>query len=489
MIVNDKIVKSNFEQKIIYAILLLGIVLPSIQFFYNRSLWLDEAALALNIIHKNFIELFMPLNYHQVAPVLFVLLEKLFSLLLPNSEYGLRLLPLLSYWGSLYFFYRILKITIPKSYPIIFALSLFVLNSTLIYYSSEAKQYMSDVLVTTSIYYLILKSYKKEVNKYYLLGLTGTLSVFLSNIAPIVLLSGGLYLSYESFIKQREKFKYIAVVSFAWGIAFLAYYYFFIYANPERDHMVAYWTNVNGFMPTSPFNDDFHQFLIQKYNMITRSLLNFGTAVKYLIFGLYIIGVVILIIRKKSALLILLVLPIFVHLFLSAFKLYPFELRFILYAFPLIIIIVSFGLDYLVDLLFTDFKIERFRLLAVLIPLLMFSIFYTVYVREKDYIQRNIKEGDKIYLYYSAQIAFSYYSDIHYFNISAPIIKGGIHRNNNAMYLKKLKNLKGRNWLLFSHNYRNEKKYIIRQLDLLGYSKIDAFLTKGSSTYLYDFNN
>ncbi len=160
--IKDKLMKLNFEQKIINAILLSGVTLSLVGFIYNRSLWRDEAGLALNIINKNGLELLKPLDYRQAAPILFLQLEKLFSILLPHCEYGLRVLPLLCFWFSLYFFYRILKLTFKNDYTIIFALSLFVYNYNLIYYSSEVKQYICDVFVLTYIYYFTLKSYKKE---------------------------------------------------------------------------------------------------------------------------------------------------------------------------------------------------------------------------------------------------------------------------------------------------------------------------------------
>jgi len=102
--------KITVEQITIAILIGLGILLPLIQFIYNRSIWLDEAMLSLNIIHKGYFELLKPLDYVQVAPILFLIIEKFFSTIIPNSEYGLRLFPLLSYWVSLFFFYKIVKI-------------------------------------------------------------------------------------------------------------------------------------------------------------------------------------------------------------------------------------------------------------------------------------------------------------------------------------------------------------------------------------------
>ena len=96
-----------FEKKIINVIVFFGILLPSIQYFSNRSLWVDEAVLVLDIINTGSLDLLKPLKSGAVGPILFLLLEKFFSNLIPNSEYGLRILPLLCYLTSLFFFYNI----------------------------------------------------------------------------------------------------------------------------------------------------------------------------------------------------------------------------------------------------------------------------------------------------------------------------------------------------------------------------------------------
>lgn len=82
----------------------LGILLRLAQYLYNRSLWIDEAALALNIRDRSFSELFYPLDYAQAAPIGFLIVEKLFYQTLGHSEYVLRLFPFLCTGSSPFFF-------------------------------------------------------------------------------------------------------------------------------------------------------------------------------------------------------------------------------------------------------------------------------------------------------------------------------------------------------------------------------------------------
>ena len=55
----------------------LGIVFRVAQYAADRSLWHDEAALALNLIEKPWSGLFGPLSLDQGAPIGFLLVEKL----------------------------------------------------------------------------------------------------------------------------------------------------------------------------------------------------------------------------------------------------------------------------------------------------------------------------------------------------------------------------------------------------------------------------
>ena len=80
-------------ERIAWGFVAIGMLLRLRQFLFDRSLWLDETFVALNIIHRSPAELLKPLDYNQGAPIGFLFLEKLATVSLGSSEMALRLLP------------------------------------------------------------------------------------------------------------------------------------------------------------------------------------------------------------------------------------------------------------------------------------------------------------------------------------------------------------------------------------------------------------
>ena len=56
--------KEYMKRRIISILIILAAALRLRQYLANRSLWLDEAKFSLNIIHRNFAQLWQPLDYH-----------------------------------------------------------------------------------------------------------------------------------------------------------------------------------------------------------------------------------------------------------------------------------------------------------------------------------------------------------------------------------------------------------------------------------------
>lgn len=134
----------------------VGAVLRLVRYFDDRSLWLDESFLALNIVGKSLTELMGPLDYVQSAPPGFLGLEKTVVTVLGDDEAALRLFPLVSGIAALLLFRSITARLLPKG-PALLALTLFAVNEQLVYYSSEVKPYATDVAVATVLLYVFVR--------------------------------------------------------------------------------------------------------------------------------------------------------------------------------------------------------------------------------------------------------------------------------------------------------------------------------------------
>src|SRR5690349_10008810 len=95
------------------SLLFIGVLLRVIQYLHHRSLWFDEAMLALNILNRSYAQLLQPLDYNQGAPLGFLFLKRLIGTHLGFGEYALRLVPLIAGISSLYLFYKLAQLVLP----------------------------------------------------------------------------------------------------------------------------------------------------------------------------------------------------------------------------------------------------------------------------------------------------------------------------------------------------------------------------------------
>ena len=474
------------------VLIAIGLALALYQFFFNRSIWGDEATLTLNIIHRTPSGLLKPLDYKQVAPILFLEVEHFCFYLIPNSEFGLRLFPLSAYFASIYLLYKILSHFVKNKITILLGLALFVFNSVVIYYSSEAKQYMTDVFTGLLIYFFLLKDYKSQTNKLIILGCIGALSIFLSNVSLIVLSTASVFLIATS-PKNKELLK-LLMVFIPWGISFCFYYVFFISHHPSRGYMIEFWSKEKAFMPLNPLSADFYRFLAAKFSMIFYFLFGYGSAGKILLPLFLILGLFNLYSSQKKAYVFLIILPTVIQLILSAFKLYPFEKRLILFQYPILIMGIAAGFDFLFDLSkqrdgFKGGIVNHALVILLSIYLLVFVYFNGFPILHYEikqslkYVEHKVKNDQSIYVYQDLVPAFYFYRDINYSNFKNAISYGSSNQDVDESFNQVTK-LEGKVWLLVY----NGSQFIVDKLDKENCKKLDSFQYGNVSAYLYDFS-
>lgn len=475
-------------KKIFFIILFIGIALRLIQYFINRSLWLDEAKLALNILDRDWLSLLKPLDYNQVAPVLFLLLEKLMVTLSGGSEFTLRLIPLLSGIASIPLMYRFTKQISGSEPAALTAMFIFSVSEVIIRYSSELKQYETDIFSALLMLAVTFDSgfAKKEKVRILLMGICGTILIFLSNITILVLFIIALFylLKYNWRILKQTS---LLIVFATWAVSFLFYYSSFIYHHPHQSVMVEYWKA--DFMPLNFFSSAFWNWFYEK--LISLFIKIYAPPFIFI----YLISIVIFIIKENHKFLFFMLMPLLVHFLLSGFRMYPFETRLVLYLSAFITPFMSVGLIEIV--MWLNSKFHKYSGLMIFTGVLVFMIvivckkfpYHKEEIKESfAFIEHNITAQQKIYLYYGAAMATEYYRRINNFPARHEMISGHGHRNNPADYITEILKLDSEVWLLFSHVYpdnKGEEEFILNKLTgTKGATILKSFKTTGSSAYL-----
>ena len=139
------------ERTAVALLVAAGAALRLWQYLAKTSLWIDEIAVAENVIHTPLASLLgQPLALDQVAPPGFLALVKACIALFGTSEFALRLVPLLGGLAALALFPLVARRVLP-GWTAVLATALFALSPPVIAYSAEVKQYSTDAAVTLAL--------------------------------------------------------------------------------------------------------------------------------------------------------------------------------------------------------------------------------------------------------------------------------------------------------------------------------------------------
>ncbi len=305
------------SKKLPWIIISLGVILRLVQYLFNRSLWLDESSLALNIIDRSFLELLQPLSYNQGAPIGFLMLEKIAVQIFNSSEYALRLFPFLSGIASMFLFYGVAKRFI-KSEAVPIALCLFAISEPLVYYSSEVKQYSSDVFIVLLILYFVtrnIQSKRLTASHIMAFGVLGATVIWFSHPSIFILAGIGVSLALFSFFrKEWARIGRLSIAYSFWALSLTLCYLASLRGLGNNKSLLNYWSGAFMPFPPSSLGDIrwFFDAFIEMFNYPVGLSLSGIAALAFLV------GSVSVFLQKKEQFFIL-ILPIPLVLLASGF--------------------------------------------------------------------------------------------------------------------------------------------------------------------------
>ncbi|MEO0142332.1 MAG: glycosyltransferase family 39 protein [candidate division WOR-3 bacterium] len=489
---------TSFRRNLVIIVIALGIIFRIGQFLYNRSLTEGEAALALNILQRSYQDLLKPLAYHQAAPYGFLLIQKFFSNLVGNNDYALRIFPLICGISSIFLFYAISQRILTEG-SALWGIFLFSFCDHLIYFSSEVKQYSSDVTIGLILIFIALSLQNHpKVKQILLLGLAGAISIWFSHPSLFVFLGCIIALGIQ-IIKSKRKDYFFLILSavFIWLISFLFNYTLNLKYVSQNQTLLQTWEK--SFMPLPPKSIADLKWFCYVFLRLFKNPLGFSIYEITFIAFIFLVGLFIYWQRDRNKLLML-IIPIILALLASGLKKYPFEGRLLLFIIPLMFWVIAEGLDYIKKIVSSSSHSLSLMLIAVILLPTGIAGFYHLFSPRApeelrpviSYVRTHKQEGDIIYLYYASYNSFLYYSRQFGFDENDYIV-GIESRTDCTQYYTDLRRLKGnpRIWFLFSHVSNiygvDEEKLFITILNTLG-KKLDAFKAPGAACYLYDLS-
>jgi hypothetical protein len=335
--------------RVLLALVLVGVALRIWQWAAGTSFWLDETALARNIVALPMDELLtLPLAFHQVAPRGFLLVEKLSVLALGSSEHALRLFSFFCGLLAMVAFARLAS-RVLTGLAVPFAVLTFAVAVPLVRYSAEVKQFGVDALATIALLLVALHLRDHDASRRRLLaaGLAGLLLSLFSQGSTMVM--AGLGLAFAWALALERDLRTARVLAFTMPVWAAAAFTAVVEGQrsmmPEtRRFMSEYWAG--GFAPLPPRSMADALWIPRQLLALFDDpwMLHWPLAPVFLALG--VAGIATLW-RRRRGVALFLVAPIAVALLAALAHQYPFRGRLLLFLLPIVLLLVAAGAEWL----------------------------------------------------------------------------------------------------------------------------------------------
>lgn len=489
--------RNSWPTAALLFVILVGFVARIRVFAAGASLWVDEVALALNIIRGTWADLTQPLNYLQGAPMGFLWLSKLAVTLGNDGEMWLRLVPLLAGLLALGLFPLVARQYLSRNATLL-AVALMALAPRLIYYSAEAKQYSLDVLVTVGglALFVYLRRRPLTIGQAVVAIAAGALFLWLSHPAVFVLGTIGLYTFLAAWRHGNRTDTLLALsIGLGWLAAFAGLMILTLTDLTQNESLLAFWGG--GFPPSLATGVEWVRWHWLKANELPAYTLGLTSGVALLAA----LGGAISFYRQDRAAYFGLVGPIGLLLLASWLQRYPLLDRMTLFTAPLLAILVARGTEEVMRRLWPVSPLLAYALPVLLLfepAVQAWDVIRQPPLKEElapvlAHVRQEWQEGDHIYVYHGASLTFDYYRPR--FGFSADDFTVGVQALKDwPVYFRELDDLAAsgrRVWLVFTHVHEgsgaHEEKLFIEYLRSQGHNSLGVFAARNAAAYLFDF--
>lgn len=484
------------------ALIAIGILLRAREFLANRSLWIDEAMLALNLRDRSFATLMDPLADNQAAPIGYLWIQRGVMLILGEWDWSLRLVAFLAGIAVLLLYERFTRLTLNRTEALV-GLALLVLARPLIRHGAQVKQYSGDVAVATWLLFEWARLRGAELGgtRSVRLALVGALAAWLSQPAVFLLATlGAEMLLARTRHRPWRAAGQIGAILAAWLTSFAAVYFLTLRHLVGNAYFSGHFAAAFAPPPVSGAN-------LAWYPRAMLHVLRSVLGIEFLpVVALVAVLAAIPILARRDGganLLLVLVGPMALVVLASALGLYPIEDRLVLFLAPSLATLVAVAVGSCLAPGPAPLRVLAAASLAVILSYPLASSGYKFLipisgaVEETKPLLRALRErarpGDVVYLYYVAGPAYRFYRAR--FGLTELETRFGSKcRHNPGEYLEDLDALgpRPRAWFLFAHESfaadgTNEREFFLEELSRRG-SLRDELAAPGAWLYLFDLS-
>lgn len=486
------------------ACLAMGVVLRTVQYGAQASLWLDELALAHTIVVRDLVRLVTePLAYQQVAPAGFLVLQKIATSALGTGELGFRVVPWLASIAALFVFWRVAIRLLPQGAALL-ALTLFSGGIAFTSYAGQAKQYSTDVLAVLVLIWAGCELLRPSARA--TLPVAGGCAALLVSLPGVLVgAAAGLALLVSALRTGRPNRRVLLTSGTAWTAAALitvAFAQWTVNAD-TRAYMETFW--VRGFPPPPWQGVDALMWVPGALTQVLGFALFHWLAEEWL-FSVTALLLVMAAVpgawwltRRHGYAAAMVMAPVVVAAIAAAARVLPLNGRVSLWLGPPLLLLATAGVAAAVEwlpprlrLVPNGLGIGAGALAVVAAVIIEPPPFSTQEMRPiLEQVAAAAHPADRIYVYYGARLAVRYYGP------GLGLVEwteGRCHRGESVNYLRELDAFRGepRVWVIWTHALARygEPEAIRSYLGAIGLERMRIDEPSGSAqALLYDLSN
>ena len=485
--------------RLIWILVFVGVAIRLEQYIFNRSLWLDESLMALNILHRSFRQLTQQLDFHLVGPLAWLFTEKACNLLFGNREMALRLPQILSGVLAMLLIPLLAKRLLPQR-AVAVAVGLFALSRPLIYYSSELKPYGSDAFFALLLWLVGFWALERRasVATLVVVALCGVAVTWFSHPVLFVLAGLGVAIVWSAIgSRDWRRLAAFSPVFLLWAASFAVNYVILLKAGSHDPQLrVSY-----------PFLLSIRHF--GDVEAIFESIFGLQQNPNTLLLGVAILAFTVGCLyfwRHDRIAFSFLFTPLVFVLLASALHRYPLTGRFYVFFMPALVIAIAAGADQIR----LAARSSTLPIATALFVLLFFQpafstaemVMHPMQASELrpvlQYVKQHAQPDDVWYVYCYGRFAFQYYAEVYGLTSGNPVIGSCFRATrirprhfyyNWDFFQQDFAKLRGKRvWVIVTHPYSgdgvDEEVLALHVLDNMG-TRVDAHAEYGAVAYLY----